>query len=46
MNTDINECAEGTDRCDQTCTDTDGSYTCSCDAGYELANNNHQCDGE
>ena len=42
---DINECLEDTDNCAQTCTDTDGSYTCSCDAGYELANDGLQCDG-
>ena len=43
---DINECAEDTDDCAQTCTDTDGSYTCLCDVGYELANDEHGCDGE
>ena len=43
---DINECAEDTDGCAQTCTDTDGSYTCFCDVGYQLANDGHGCDGE
>lgn len=28
--TDIDECAEGIDDCDQYCTNTQGSYTCSC----------------
>ena len=46
MNADINECAEDTDSCDQTCIDTEGSYTCSCLWGYELATNSHQCKGE
>lgn len=42
---DIDECAEGTDGCTQTCTDTKGSYVCSCDTGYRLANDSHGCDG-
>ena len=42
---DIDECAERMDGCGQICTDTDGSYTCSCNSGYELASNNHQCEG-
>ena len=34
--TDINECEDGTNRCDVNaeCTNTDGSYTCSCSSGY------------
>ena len=43
---DINECAESIDNCAQICTDTDGSYTCSCEAGYDLASNGHGCNGE
>ena len=43
--TDIDECAEGTDGCVHTCTDTKGSYECSCDTGYRLANDSHGCDG-
>ena len=33
---DINECETGTDSCDVSaeCTNTDGSYTCSCTSGY------------
>ena len=33
---DINECEVGTDSCDENadCTNTDGSYTCSCTTGY------------
>ena len=42
---DIDECVEGTDGCAQTCADTDGSYTCSCNSGYELTSNSHDCDG-
>ncbi|KYF97876.1 hypothetical protein BE18_28360 [Sorangium cellulosum] len=35
--TDVNECALGTDNCDAnaTCTNTTGSFTCACNAGYE-----------
>ena len=33
---DVNECSRGTSRCSSnaTCTDTIGSYTCSCNAGF------------
>ena len=33
---DINECEIGTDNCDfnATCTNTDGAFTCACDAGF------------
>ena len=43
---DIDECTEGADDCAQTCTDTDGNYTCSCSVGYMLANDQHGCDGQ
>lgn len=35
--TDIDECAMGTDNCDTnaTCTNEPGSFSCSCDFGYE-----------
>ena len=46
MHTDIDECAEDTDDCAQTCVDTDGSYSCACDSGYHLANDSHGCDGK
>ena len=33
---DIDECTVGTANCDSnaTCTDTEGSFTCTCNAGY------------
>ena len=43
---DINECAEGTDRCEQNCQNTRGSYYCFCDTGFRLARNRYDCDGK
>lgn len=43
---EINECAEGIHNCDQNCHNTDGSYTCSCRQGYQLARDGHTCLGE
>ena len=40
---DINECTENP--CDQNCTNTVGSFTCSCNNGYELDRNNRSCNG-
>ena len=41
---DIDEC--GMDgACDQTCTNTDGSFVCSCDSGYALDGNGRDCNG-
>ena len=36
LQTDIDECEDGTDSCDENadCTNTDGGYTCSCLSGY------------
>ena len=35
-NADINECSNNTDDCDVNadCSDTDGSFTCTCREGY------------
>ena len=40
---DINECLEGSDNCDQVCSNTDGSYTCSCNPGFTLDSNRRTC---
>ena len=40
---DIDECAEGTQSCTQICTNVVGSYSCSCEPGYHLANNGYSC---
>ena len=43
--TDINECTTYNGACDHTCTNTEGSYTCSCNFGYQLENDGHNCTG-
>ena len=43
---DINECDEGTSGCAQNCHDNVGSFTCSCNAGYFLNNDQRTCGGE
>lgn len=40
---DIDECTNGTNTCQQTCTNTDGSYTCGCNSGYVLNNDGSTC---
>ena len=42
---DINECNTSKGGCDHTCTNSVGSYTCSCNDGYELNFDDHACDG-
>ena len=44
--TDIDECIEETDDCDDNaiCTNTDGSFTCLCDPGF--SGDGVQCDGK
>ena len=40
---EINECTESTHRCEQICRNKMGSYNCSCNVGYTLANDRHGC---
>ena len=42
---DIDECGLGTHQCAQDCSDTVGSYTCSCRTGYTLNADGRHCDG-
>ena len=41
---DVNEC-NGDHECDHSCANLDGSYTCSCDPGYELQSDHRSCEG-
>ena len=43
---DINECKLVTTDCDQTCVNTIGGYSCSCNDGYTLNNDNVSCSGK
>ena len=43
--TDIDECINGTHNCSQICTNTDGSFTCGCNEGYELNIDDVTCNG-
>ena len=42
---DINECNQGSGECEHTCTDTIGSFTCSCNTGYQLMEERY-CSGK
>ena len=41
---DVNECDD--EPCDQKCTNTRGSFTCGCGAGYRLNDDGRTCSGE
>lgn len=41
---DINECEVSNGGCDHNCTNTDGSYVCSCIDGFVLGGDNRSCD--
>ena len=43
---DINECYERSDDCDHLCTNTIGSYNCSCRDGYYLHQDGKTCLGK
>ena len=45
MSVDDDECATANGGCAQTCSNTVGSFTCSCDAGYTLNADGLACDG-
>ena len=45
FHSDINECIQGLDGCEHNCTNTNGSYYCTCINGYELETDNHTCIG-
>ena len=43
---DVDECNLDNGECDHTCTNTDGSFFCSCDAGYLLTEDGRICAGK
>ena len=46
LSLDINECTADTDNCQQMCSNTQGSFSCSCRSGYTLDSNGRTCSGE
>lgn len=42
---DINECDEGIDGCHQICTNTNGSFECSCQPEFVLQSDQSTCNG-
>ena len=43
--TDIDECSTSNGGCEQVCTNTIGSFYCSCNDGFSLNANETTCDG-
>ena len=43
---DINECLSSNGGCTHNCSNTDGSFVCSCDSGYELGTDGMACNGK
>lgn len=46
ISADIDECSLDSVNCDQLCSNSNGSYACSCRSGFVLNDNNYTCDGE
>ena len=46
VHTDIDECELDNGKCDHNCTNTNGSYYCSCHPGYDLQDDQHNCTGK
>ena len=42
---DIDECSDGTHKCSQICTNTNGSFICGCNDGYHIDFDNDTCSG-
>jgi len=42
----VDECAQDVSKCDQNCSNTEGSYTCLCNIGYTLNEDGYTCDGK
>ena len=43
---DVDECLTDNGGCNQTCTNIQGSFECSCGDGFTLAADNFDCDGK
>ena len=43
---DIDECTLEIDSCEHSCVNTNGSYTCTCNEGYELDTDGLSCNGK
>ena len=43
---DINECSIHNGGCEDTCTNTNGSYYCECESGYSLDKDKKGCSRE
>ena len=43
---DIDECELMADVCQQNCTNTEGSFNCSCSSGFVLLSDGNSCAGE
>lgn len=43
---DIDECSDKTDGCSGSCTNTPGSFVCSCPPGKSLGSNGKSCHGK
>ena len=41
----MNECSIDNGQCSSICSNTVGSYICSCDSGYALEDDGHNCTG-
>ncbi|KAH9513548.1 hypothetical protein Btru_033325 [Bulinus truncatus] len=40
---DVDECAQNSSLCNQTCVNSVGSYLCECRVGYKVGNDNYSC---
>ena len=46
LSSDVNECQINNGGCEQVCTNTESSYECSCNSGYQLAGDGINCNGK
>ena len=43
---DVNECQTSNGGCEQVCTNTIGSFECSCNRGFSLSSDGVNCNGK